>query len=115
MWTLLAPNRIVDHFSIEPLLYWLIGQYPLTKLSTHPSNIFKPELVKSVEDASATSESEMAKIFCNNSRFVIRTGQIWYLDETGPAAQLLNSIISEDYFLADQIKGRQIYRRKMID
>lgn len=107
------PAKEPVYLMTDHIVYWLIGQYPLTKLSTHPSNILKPELVKSVEGASATSESEMAKIFSKNPRFVVRTGQIWYLDETGPAAQLLNSIITKEYFLADQIKGRQIFRRKV--
>jgi len=42
--------------------YWLLDQYPLTKSTTHPSNIARPYLFKYYNDSSKTSLEELKRI-----------------------------------------------------
>jgi hypothetical protein len=42
--------------------YWLLHQYPLTKSSTHPSNIGRPFLFRYYNDSNNTSLAELRYI-----------------------------------------------------
>jgi hypothetical protein len=42
--------------------YWLLNQYPLTKSTTHPSNLSRPYLFKYYNDSSKTSLKELKYI-----------------------------------------------------
>jgi 4-amino-4-deoxy-L-arabinose transferase-like glycosyltransferase len=98
----------------DHIVYWFIGQYPLTRLSTHPSNIAKPEFVETIEGSSATPESEMTKILLKRPLFIVKTAQLMYLDETASMDKLFRNALAEEYFLAAEIEGREIYRRKSV-
>src|SRR5262249_29632639 len=44
------------------LVYWLLGQYPLTRLATHPSNVSKPSIRKYLEPYSETTEDALRSV-----------------------------------------------------
>jgi Dolichyl-phosphate-mannose-protein mannosyltransferase len=54
--------------------YWLLNQYPLTKSSTHPSNIARPYLFKFYNDSSRTSLDELKHIIEDVKPEVIVSG-----------------------------------------
>lgn len=96
----------------DHLVYWLLGAYPPTRLSTHPSNIAKPELVTVIEGPNATPESEMRKIVQERPDFIVKPQSVWYLSGLPEVARLLEESLARDYTLKTVIEGRQIYRRK---
>ena len=96
----------------DHLVYWLLGAYPPTRLSTHPSNIAKPDLVTVIEGPNATPESEMRKIVQERPDFIVKPQSVWYLSGLPEVARLLEESLARDYTLKTVIEGRQIYRRK---
>jgi len=105
-------NRPVFLLS-DIIVYWLIGQYPPTRLANHPSNLAKAYMVAAVEGTNATPASEMARILSRRPSFIIKTKKLWYLRKYSPElVGLLDKALEEDYFLAKVIEGAQIYRLK---
>jgi len=98
---------VTDH-----LVYWLLGGYPPTRLSTHPSNIVKAELVAAIEGPSATPVTEMRKILEQRPAFIVRPRFVWYLPDTSEAEQLLEQTLARDYAIAAAVSNRGIFRRK---
>jgi hypothetical protein len=45
----------------DHLAYWLLGAYPPTRLSTHPSVLTKPDIITAVEGPHATPDTELGK------------------------------------------------------
>jgi hypothetical protein len=96
----------------DHLAYWLVGAYPPTRLSTHPSDITKPDIVAVIEGPNATPESEMRKIIEVRPNFVVKPPSVWYLSGWPEVARLLEEALARDYVLAATIEGRRIYRHK---
>ena len=94
----------------DQLVYWLLGSYPPTRLSTHPFNMVQPELVAAIEGPSATPASEMRKILEQRPAFIVKPQTQSYLSEQ--LAQLLEQALARDYALAAVVADRSIYRRK---
>jgi hypothetical protein len=97
----------------EHIAYWFMGTRPLTRLSAHPSNIWKQYLMEAMEGPGATSESELRRVFDQSPEFVVmaRTNREWSLLNP-PAWALLETILSERYELVTRIEGRPVYRRR---
>ena len=100
------------YMASDHLVYWLLGAYPPTRLSTHPSNIAKPELVAVIEGPNATPESEMRKIVQQRPDFIVKPQSVWYLSGLPEVVRFLEESIARDYTLKTVIEGRQIYQRK---
>ena len=96
----------------DHIVYWFIGQYPPTRLSTHPPNITKQYLVAAVEGPDATPEVELNKILSTRPAFIVKNKDLWYLTEGEPITRLLTRTLKSNYFLANVINGREIYRFK---
>jgi hypothetical protein len=101
------------------IVYWFIGQYPVTRLSTHPSNIIRQYLVTAVEGPDATPESEMHRILSREPAFIVKEKHVWYLEGESlhgaapeEVTRLLNDTLDRDYVLTNVIDGREIYRLK---
>jgi len=92
------------------VVYWLIDQYPPTRLSAHPSNVFKPDLVAAVEGRGATPLSELLRILSMKPAFVVTKKNQWYLVEGEAASTLLTDTLKSDYVLVKVMDGREIYR-----
>jgi hypothetical protein len=93
-------------------VYWLVGAYPPTRLSTHPSVLTKPEIISVIDGPGATPESEMRKIIDARPNFVVKLPSVPYLSDWPEVARLLEEALARDYVLATTIEGRQVYRHK---
>ena len=105
------PDRKPVFLLSDLIVYWFIGQYPVTRLSTHPSNITRQFLITAVEGPNATPESEMRRILSQEPAFIVKAKHVWYLKE-GKETTLLNDTLNRDYVLTNVIDGQEIYRRK---
>lgn len=96
------------------IVYWFIDAEPLSKCSTHPSNITKSYLLPYCSDESqATAESEMNKILRQQPEFIVTMEEgSWYLKKEEAVWNLLNKALDEEYELAKAVDDLQIYRRK---
>jgi hypothetical protein len=107
------PDRKPVYMLDNHIVYWFIGQYPLTRLSTHPSNIAKYKgWTTAVEGPRTTAEGEMRRILSKEPEFIVKPKKVWYLEEGEEATRLLTETLNRDYVLANVIGGREIYRRK---
>ena len=95
----------------DHIVYWFVDQYPLTKSSTHPSNIAKDYLLKILVGLDTSTEKEMRKILIQKTKFIVREKHIWYLEDKPQAKLLLETTLQQKYELVKQIKGKIIYRR----
>ena len=98
----------------DHIVYWLIDSQPLTKFSTHPSNITKDYLFNKVLDSDSSSEGEMNKILAQKPQFIVTVKNIWYLKDRPQAKLLLENTLEQDYELVKKIKEKQIYRIKVM-
>ena len=94
----------------DQLVYWLLGGYPPTRLSTHPFNMVQAELVAVIEGPRATPASEMRKILEQRPAFIVKPQTQSHLSEQ--LAQLLEQALERDYALVAVVADRSIYRRK---
>jgi hypothetical protein len=96
----------------DQLVYWLVGAYPPTRLSTHPSVLTKPDIIAAIDGPDATPESEMRKIIDTRPDFIVKLPSVPYLSDWPEVASLLEEALARDYVLATTIEGRQVYRHK---
>jgi 4-amino-4-deoxy-L-arabinose transferase-like glycosyltransferase len=104
------PEKKTVFLLSDIVVYWLIDQYPPTRLSAHPSNVFKPDLVAAVEGRGATPLSELLRILSMKPAFVVTKKNQWYLVEGEAASTLLTDTLKSDYVLVKVMDGREIYR-----
>jgi hypothetical protein len=116
------PDRKPIFLLSDIIVYWFVGQYPITRLSTHPSNIVRQYLVTAVEGPDATPVTEMHRILSRQPAFIVKEKHVWYLEEESmhgavfeEAARLLNDALDIDYVLTNVIDGREIYRLKRFE
>ena len=96
----------------DHLAYWLLGAYPPTRMSTHPSVLTKPEIIAAVEGADATPDTELRKILATRPAFIVKPPVVDYLAGWPELARMLDDALARDYVLETSIAGRQVYRRK---
>jgi Dolichyl-phosphate-mannose-protein mannosyltransferase len=94
----------------DQLVYWLVGAYPPTRLSTHPSVLTKPDIIAVIDGPDATPESEMRKIIDARPDFIVKLPSVPYLSDWPGVASLLEEALARDYVLATTIEGRQVHR-----
>jgi 4-amino-4-deoxy-L-arabinose transferase-like glycosyltransferase len=104
------------YLMIDHIAYWLRGEMPLTRVTTHPSMVTKPELVAAFLDRPATAEGELADVLALRPATIITTRNIWYLHDFPAARALLDATLAADYTLTRQIPvpgdvPRLVYRR----
>ena len=95
-------------------MYWFIGQYPVTRLSTNPFNITQQFILTAVEGPNATAGGEMRRILSREPAFIVKSFLSFYRMNESVTMLLneLNDALKRDYVLANVIDGREIYRRK---
>ena len=96
----------------DHLAYWLLGAYPPTRMSTHPSVLTKPDIISVIEGPDATPESELRKILETRPDFVVKPQSVDYLAGFSAVASLLGDALARDYVHETTIAGRQVYRHK---
>ncbi len=95
----------------DHIVFWLIDKKPLSKSTTHPSNISKDYLLKFMVGADASTEREIVKIVSQRPKFIVKEKNVWYLSQKKAARSLLEETLSNDYKMVKEIQGRQIYLR----
>ncbi len=96
----------------DHIAYWLIDAEPLSKASTHPSNITKEYLLEVISGPSASAEAEMARILAQNPKFIVKAEEVSYLVNQNTAKAMLQSTLQTEYELVEEIESRRIYRRR---
>ncbi|NES70102.1 MAG: hypothetical protein F6K24_35265 [Okeania sp. SIO2D1] len=95
----------------DHIIYWLVDSQPLSKSTTHPSTIGKEYLIKILLGPDGSSKSEMARILSKEPEFIIKEEDIWYLQRSQDAKQILHDKLTREYKLVHEVQGRRIYRR----
>jgi hypothetical protein len=94
------------------IVYWLVGQYPPTRMSTHPSIITKQVLIETIEGPKSTPEGEMEKILTVSHFIVKPTQEIWYLQSSPKASEVLTQALTRDYDFLRMVGKMEVYRKK---
>lgn len=97
----------------QHLVYWLIDAQPLTKATTHPSNISKQYLLDAIYEGVSSPEQEMQHIFALVPEFIVKHQEVDYLSrpESAAARQILETQLSRNYHKIQEMSGILIYRR----
>ncbi|HEY9750583.1 MAG TPA: hypothetical protein V6C63_18015 [Allocoleopsis sp.] len=93
------------------ITYWLIDAKPLTRSSTHPSNIAREHLLRFSMGSETTANMALAEVFEKKPEFVVTVPKIGYLRGNVAAQGLLGRTLQNDYGLIKEIEGIQIYKR----
>jgi hypothetical protein len=98
--------------------YWLLHQYPLTKSTTHPSNLARPYLFKYFDDARKTSLGELIFLMEEVKPGVIisKHAGLGFFPEDSEEQRYFQSAIKKDFvpLTADAEKGIFIWQRRTI-
>jgi hypothetical protein len=79
--------------------YWLINQYPLTKSTTHPSNISRPYLFKYYNDSSKSSLEDLNIIMLEIQPNVIvsKYNKLQFFADTSPENLFFKENLSQNF------------------
>ncbi|NER78381.1 MAG: glycosyltransferase family 39 protein [Leptolyngbya sp. SIO1D8] len=104
------------YLMVDHIAYWFLEKQPLSRVTTHPSNISKEYLLEFVEGSETTTEIELARVLEKEPDFIVTTRDIGYLDSQQSAKTLLEKTLEEDYRLVKEVQhrveNRQIYKKK---
>ncbi len=79
------------------IIYWLIDKRPLSKATTHPSNINKTYLFPFMNEPGTTSLEKLELVIQQNPKYILTDKKVWYFDD-----ELQNSLdqeLEKDYKL----------------
>ena len=96
-----------DHIS-----YWLTHTRPLTRMSTHPSNLTKGALIRAVEGSEATPQSEFERVFDQAPRYVIKSSNPWYMEGSQQLRRWLDRELQTNYRLVARVETLDVYQRR---
>ena len=63
------------------IIYWLIDKKPLSKATTHPSNINKTYLFPFMKEAGTTSMEKLELVLDQNPRYILTEKKVWYFED----------------------------------
>ncbi|GAB4145412.1 MAG: hypothetical protein Fur0046_23050 [Cyanobacteria bacterium J069] len=92
------------------IIYWLIGEKPITRATTHPSNLGKEYLLEVLAGTGTTVEQELSKVLAQNPEFIVTQHEIEYLNKHEKARLLLRKTLKTRYRKVEEIDGHLIYR-----
>ena len=104
------PHKKPVYLMTDHIAYWLTDTRPLTKATTHPSNIAKEYMLETFAGRGASTQSEMAKVLGMTPMFIVKEANQWYLRMKPEARHLLESVLAADYMQVAEIDGRYIYK-----
>ena len=93
------------------IAYWLIGKYPLTGSSTHPSNISKQHLLELSIGPEATTDGALREILEQKPDFIVTQPGVSYLRDYESMRQELDDTLARHYDLVQDIQSVHIYER----
>lgn len=93
------------------IIYWLIDKKPLSKATTHPSNITKTYLFPFMNEAGTTSLEKLEHIFQQEPSFILTEKKVWYFDEE--LQESLDQELGKEYKLVLTAQnGLLLYKRQ---
>jgi 4-amino-4-deoxy-L-arabinose transferase-like glycosyltransferase len=109
-------NRSADqpvYLMEDHIIYWFINAEPMTRCTTHPSNIGKPYLLPyCAETSDADANSEMSRVLAEGPEFIVKLrGKPKYLNHQTEAWHTLSQALEKNYRLVKVIDGHEIYNR----
>jgi membrane protein CcdC involved in cytochrome C biogenesis len=96
----------------DHIVHWLTQTKPLTRMSTHPSNISKPRVIALIEGPQATPQSELQRIFAMNPAYVVKSATPYYLQDMPAELDWINGQLGSRYELVARIQGLDVHRLK---
>lgn len=99
-------------FLSEHLAHWWLDSAPVHPMATHPSNLFRPELIATVMGPEHTPARVLREIFDARPLYVAREQYVRRLDDQPEAKAFLESTLDRDYALEKNVGGVMLYRRR---
>ncbi len=99
-------------FLSEHLAHWWLDTAPLHPMATHPSNLFRPELIRAVLGPGETPTGVLRAILQQAPLYIVRERYVRRLGEHPAARELLERTLAEDYRLETELSGLSLYRRR---
>ena len=106
-------NNEPVYMMVDHIAYWFIGLEPLTKASTHPSNISKEPILRPILGEDVSTIGELKRILDQKPRFIVKKNFVWYLKDRPAARNHLDRQLAAHYKMVKKISGRHIYRRNL--
>ena len=82
---------------------WRIST-PISKSTTHPSNIAKEYLLKHIPGSEDSTKAELARILAKKPKFVIKQPEVFYLQDNDSAKLLLEQTLAAEYQVVAKIE-----------
>lgn len=95
---------LADH-----LAYWWLGIFPPHRMATHPSSLFRSDLVGAA--TGKTSIQVVQEVLAAQPRFVVREDYVRHLNSVPDAKRVLNDALAKDYAIVHHVQGLRIYER----
>lgn len=108
-------KRKLDHekifFADYHIAYWMLHQYPLTKSTTHPSNLARPYLFRYYNQARKSSAEELQFLLeqLKPKLIVSKSEDLYFFDRNSPENIYFRKIVKEHYHLIYQDPGDRIH------
>ena len=106
------PNGEPVYLMYEHIVYWFTDSKPLTKSTTHPSNIGKEFLLPLIEGDGASTKSEMSKVLAMKPKFIVKKEMVGYLKDKEDARRMLEETLETHYDQVAVVDEIFIYKRR---
>ena len=104
------PQQKSVYLMSDHIAYWLADLKPISKSTTHPSNISKEYLLKHIRGSATSTPAELNRILTKKPKFIIKQPEVFYLPENTSAELLLRQTLATEYRLVSQIGDHQVYQ-----
>lgn len=104
------PQNAPVYFMDGHIVHWFQNTKPIAAIVTHPSNIGREYLVKTLHGPSATVESELSEILAKEPAFIVKPFNVRYLKPHPAAFVLLAEKLFLDYELVQIFGDLMVYR-----
>ena len=103
------PTKEPVYLMSDHIVYWFTDLKPLSKSTTHPSNISREYLLKILVGSDASTETELAGILAQKPKFIIKKRDFSYIEEDTPARLLLEETLATQYQLVKEIPVEETF------
>lgn len=94
----------------DHIAYWLADLQPISKSTTHPSNISKEYLLKHISGSASSTSAELGRILAKKPELIVKQPELFYLSENTAAESLLRQTLTTQYRLVAKIDDREVYQ-----
>lgn len=105
------PHGAPVYLLSDHIAYWLTDTWPLSRMSSHPSNVERAGMLVIIEGPGATPLSEVQRIMRRKPVFVVKPEEVRYFRHNPEVVAWLDSQLAAHYAFIKNLDGLQIYRR----